>query len=258
LSDRHAPDLSLAGVLDQAGTVLDHEDNPTGSGGRAAGGVRECVPVHLTDGRTWFCINEGDRQTPVLTRTAGGPRFKPVGKLVAGDRIVVPAGDATDSVHARLLALSRSNRDVATLDALLTQFRRAARTVLDNANTKKDAIDAVVAAGAEARELDAWADGTTIAPRVPGDVAAVFRAAGQRPPNLGLVYAVAGELRSLSAVLRSFSTAIAAGRGDAVADKLRRLIGPAADEILDEYVEAVVDSVDANVTVGASHAGRLR
>lgn len=253
-----APDLSLAGVLDQAASVLDHLDDPNPSGRAVGAGARDCVPVHLDNGRTWYCINEGHGDTPVLTIGAGGHSYKPVGQLLGGDRIVVPAGDGTESVHARLLALSRANTDVVALDALLTQFRNAARALMLRSPSKRAAIETVVDAGAQARELESWAKGTTIAPREPGDVAAVFKAAGQTAPDLGLIYSVAGQLRRLSGLLKSFAAAIAAGRGDAVAGRLRTIIGAAADEILDEYLVATVVAVDAHVTVSSSVAGRLR
>ncbi|HET9733524.1 MAG TPA: hypothetical protein VFP54_12695 [Acidimicrobiales bacterium] len=256
--ERETPDLSLAGVLDQAASVLDHLEDPSSSGRAVGPGARACFPVHLDNGRTWYCINEGNGDTPVLTIGAGGHSFKPVGQLRAGDRIVVPAGDGTESVHARLLALSRANTDVATLDALLTQFRNAARAVMLRYTPKSAAIEKVLDAGAQARELEAWAKGTTIAPREPGDVAAVFKAAGQTAPDLGLIYSVAGQLRKLSGLLKSFAAAITAGRGDAVAGRLRTLIGTAADEILDEYLVATVVAVDAHVTVSSTVAGRLR
>jgi hypothetical protein len=196
-----------------------------------------------------------------LVVTAGGHEHRLVGQLRRGDRIVVPAGEGTESIHARLLAASRGRDDARSLDSLLTQFRAAARALLQAGGTQRDAIDKVRAAGAEAADqLPQWAKGTTIAPREPGDVEAVFRAAG-RPcteAHLNLIYAVASKLRSHSRVIGKFIVAIATGRGEAAVERLRELVGPIADELLDEFIVAVVEEVGVPRAVPSSVAGRIR
>jgi hypothetical protein len=178
--------------------------------------------------------------------------------LRSGDRIIVPAGEGTDSIHARLVAASRSNDDVKALDLILSQFRSAARVVMAG-RTRADAIDQVRIAGAKAYgQLPFWASGSTIAPQEPGDVAAVFRAAGKPCPDLGLIYAVANKLRSLGRMLGHFVAAISSGRGEDATGKLRALVGPVADELLDEFVVAVVDRVGEPQTMPGSIAGRVR
>jgi hypothetical protein len=259
------PGLSIGDVLDRAELAINQADDQPGHAISAqAPGSRSCVPVRLTDARTWYCRNEGDettggdRKTPVLTITAAGHKYVPVGALHKGDRVVVPAGTGTESVHARLLALSRSNSEVTNLDQLLSQFRQAARSVLATSRTKKEAVERARIAGADAEgQLEAWASGTTIAPRSPGDVSAVFKAANRPCPDLAFLYAVAGTLRDLSARLKRFATAISSGRGDLAEDELRKLIGPAADELLDEFVVAEVESIGQTRMVPGSLAGRV-
>jgi hypothetical protein len=257
----NVPGLSLADVLDTAAELLDPpERSPDPTSTVFTGSSKSCVPVELRDGRTWWCVNEGDRETPVLTLGAGGHENRPVRDLRAGDRIIVPAGEGTESIHARLVTASRHNNDdVQSLDLILSQFRAAARHVITSSHTQHDAAERVRIAGAEAPgQLPAWAKGTTIAPREPGDVAAVFRAAGRASPDLPLIYAVADRLRGLNRTLGRFIAAIAAGRGDDTLGQLRTLVGDAADELLDEFVVAEVASVGASRVVPANVAGRIR
>ena len=254
------PDLSLMDVLDRAGQGVDARDFEvvTGTHGLTVGRQKDCIPIVLDDGRTWWCIDDGNGTTPVLTITAGGHETRPVSDLRADDRIVVPAGEGTESVHARLVAASRSNDDVQALDVILGQFRAAARAVRGN-GTRREAVERVRRAGAQAADqLHNWERGTTIAPREPGDVAAVFQAAGRPCPDLGLVYAVAGKLRSLNIILGRFVAAMAAGRGEEAVTKLREIVGPTADEILDEFVVVTVREVKAKRSVSSAVAGRLR
>lgn len=258
------PDISLAEVLDRARNVIDspQTDIPVGTYAGPTG-ARSCIPVRLGDGRTWWVPNEhddtGDGATPVLVVTAGGNKHRPVRELQAGDCVIIPAGDGTDSVHARLVAISRTNEEVAALDAILDQFRAAARAVLAAHRTQRDAIHAVRKAGAQAAgELPRWAKGTTIAPREPGDVAATFRAAQHPMPDLALLYSVADTLRNLHRALGRFVAAISAGRNEDAVAGLRRLVGDAADELLDEFDTARVVSVDAAKDVPARWAGRVR
>lgn len=255
----HVPGLTLSEVLDLAAEVLDPPDTMSTPSTLIAGpGLKMCLPVHLDDGRTWWCIDEGDGRTPVLTVTAAGPDHRPVRDLRPGDQIVVPAGEGTESVHARLVAASRSNDDVRSLDLILSQFRSAARAVLGT-GPQREAIERLRLAGAVAPDqLPAWAKGTTIAPREPGDVEAVFRAARRPGPDIGLIYAVASTLRSLNRALGKFIAAIAVGRGDDAIDRLRGLVGPVADELLDEFIVARVTEVGQGATVPSSVAGRLR
>jgi hypothetical protein len=252
--------LSLAEILDRAGSLIDAPERPASDATTATiGGSRECVPVRLTDGRTWWVINEGQLQTPVLTVTAGGHATVMVGQLNPGDSVVVPAGDGTESVHARLLAASRSNTEVASLDMILSQFRLAARHVLRSVETYQKAVDLVIAnGGLHAPQLRAWADGSTIAPREPGDVAAVFAAARRPSPNLNVLYSVATALRDLSRRLGQFVAAIAGGTNRDAVDKLRALVGDFADELVDEFVIAQVESVGHPTAIAAHLAGRLR
>ncbi|MGH9226326.1 MAG: hypothetical protein ACRD2W_21630 [Acidimicrobiales bacterium] len=257
----NVPGLSLTDVLDAAAELLDPpERRPDPASTAFTGSSRSCVPVDLRDGRTWWCVNEGDRETPVLTLGAGGHENRPVRDLRPGDRIIVPAGEGAESIHARLVTASRtSNDDVQSLDLILSQFRAAARHVITSSATQQAAADRVRVAGAEAPgQLPAWGKGTTIAPREPGDVAAVFKAAGRPCPDLPLIYAVADRLRGLNRTLGRFISAIAAGRGRDTLNQLRALVGDAADELLDEFIVAEVVSVGPARNVPANVAGRIR
>lgn len=253
------PDLSLVELLDRAAQGVDARDGEVVTGMHAfTVGQKDCIPIVLDDGRTWWCIDDGNGTSPVLTITAGGHETRPVSDLRPGDTIVVPAGEGSESVHARLVAASRSNDDVRALDLILGQFRAAARAVRGN-GTRREAVERVRRAGAQAAgELHNWERGTTIAPREPGDVAAVFQAAGRPCPDLGLVYAVAGKLRSLNIILGRFVAAMAIGRGEEAVAKLREIVGPTADEILDEFVVVTVREVRTKRSVNGAVAGKLR
>lgn len=254
------PDLSLADALDQATQAIDPQDVevvPAAVG--LAAGSRSCVPVRLVDGRTWWCISDDQASTPVVVITAAGHENRPVKDLQAGDRIIVPAGDSTDSPHARLVAASRSNSDVKMLDLILSQFRSAGRAIRSSSRTQREAIEKVRASGASAPDqLPKWASGATIAPQEPGDVAAVFKAAGRPCPDLALVYAVANKLRSLNRILGRFAAALSHGHDEQTLAKLRELVGPTADEIVDEFQVREVAGLGEPTTVSASLAGRIR
>lgn len=257
------PGVSLAEVLDAASDALDpHEElaaAPTRTTVLPGEAGRRCIPVRLDDGRTWWCVDEGDGATPVVVVAAGGPTNRAVKDLRPGDRVLVPAGEGTESIHARLVTASRGNTDVKALDLLLSQFRQAARSVLRRAPTQRDAIERVTRSGACAgSQLSHWADGSTIAPREPGDVAAVFKAADEPCPDLGLIYSVADTLRSLNRYLGRFVAAAAAGRSEEAVNQLRELIGPAAAELLDEFVIVQVQEVGESRVVPSAAAGRLR
>ena len=253
-----APELSLADVLDRASAALDPEDEAEERASEGGGTARLCVPVRLSDGRTWWCVDENGGETPVVVVTAGGPETHAVKDLARGQRILVPAGEGTESIHARLVAASRGNSDVRALDLILSQFRSAARAVLTAAPTRTEAIERVRQAGAEAAgQLTLWASGHTIAPHEPCDVEAVFKAAGRSCPDLRVLYEVANSLRRLN---RWLGVAIAAVRDGRSADlaELRRIVGDAADEILDEFVVVQVEAVGDPQTVPGSFAGRIR
>ena len=254
------PGLSLTEVLDMALGILDPaETDPLQTVSVGGGGERTCVPVRLDDGRTWWCIEEEGGGPPVLVVTAAGHEHRLVRELRAGDRIVVPAGEGTESIHARLVAASRSNDDVRSLDLILSQFRTAAKSLMTRWPTQREAIDELRSHGAQhPDQLPQWARGTTIAPQEPEDVEAVFVVAGRPCPDLNLIYAVAGTLRSLNRSLGRFVAAIATGRSDGALEQLRELVGAAADELLDEFVVVRVASVETPRTATSSVAGRIR
>jgi hypothetical protein len=220
--------------------------------------MRNCIPVLLDDGRTWYCVDE-QGQTPVLMVSGGTHETKPVSSLRAGQRIVVPTGDAAESLHARLLAAAHQNSDVEELDLILSQFRSAARALLTEARTRQEAVDLLRFFGAQSPgQLTKWADGSTIAPRDPLDVAAVFLAASRTCPDLDFLYAVANQLRRLGYVIGAFISAIVRGASDETVSRLRDLVGPVADEVLDEFEVVVVASIDPARPVPVASAGRVR
>ncbi|MGV9663775.1 DISARM anti-phage system protein DrmE domain-containing protein [Nocardia niigatensis] len=258
------PQLSILDVLDSASSAIDSSslDGAPPGDGRGPATTTNCVPILLDNGRTWWVRNEtdqyGDLATPVLVVT-DDQRYLPVRDVRPGDAIIVPAGDGTDSLHARLVALSHTNDDVASFDAILGQFRRAARTVLEMHSTQQAAIAAVRDAGAQAPgELAMWASGRTIAPRIPADIVAVFRAAQQTAPDQWLLYIVAGRLRTLHRSLGYFVKALASGRADNAVRKLRGLIGDGADELLDEFLVVTVISVGRPTNVPGDLSGRIQ
>ncbi len=257
-STLNIPSLDLIDILDRASRVIgDTESESVRAPSAGSTQQRECLPVLLDDGRTWWCINEGDGDTPVVTVTITGPRTRRVRDIEPGMQIIVPAGEGVESVHARLVAASRNSDEVRNLDRLLSQFRTAARTIR-GIGTQAEAIERVRMAGASAfRQLPLWESGETIAPRDPDDVAAVFRAASLPCPDLGLLYEVAVRLRGLNQVLGKFVGAIATGRGGDTLDKLRELVGPGVDEIIDEFSIVTVNQVGQRTRVDATLAGKV-
>jgi hypothetical protein len=256
------PGVSFAEVIAAASSAIDPSEDDIRGRTRATtlpGEVgHRCTPVELKDGRTWWCIDDEDGATPVVVVTAAGPQHRPVRDLRPGDQVLVPAGEGTESIHARLVAASRGNAEVRSLDLILRQFRLAAREVL-RTGTRAEASARVEKYGAAATtQLPNWASGATIAPREPGDVEAVFKAAERQCPDLNLIYAVAGTLRSLNRHLSQFVEAAAAGRGEDAVARLRELIGPTADDLLDEFVIAMVSNVGQARVVPSGVAGRLR
>ena len=253
------PRLSLADVLDTASQAMDPEEEGASAAVLAAGSsTKRCIPITLDDGRTWWCEADDGEGRPVVVVTAGGHENRLAHELRAGDHVIIPAGEGTDSIHARLVALSRGNDDVKSLDLILGQFRAAARSLLDG-RSRSDAVDMVRVAGAEAPDqLPNWAKGTTIAPRNPEDVAAVFRAGARPQPDLGLIYAVASALRNLNQMLGKFIAAITRGQGDAAVMKLREVVGDAALELVDEFELATVLDVAPIQEVLSSLAGKVR
>lgn len=258
------PGFSLGDILDRAARTIDPPEEPTSSptatttatgNGRA---MRNCIPVRLDDGRTWFCVDEQGK-TPVLVVSGGSHETKAVTSLRAGQRIVVPTGDAAESLHARLLAAAHQNSAVEELDLILSQFRSAARALLTGTGTQHEAIEDLRMFGAQSPgQLPKWADGSTIAPRDPLDVAAVFMAARRTCPDLDFLYAVANELRGLGRVIGAFISAIARGANDETVSRLRDLVGPVADEVVDEFEVAIVSGVDPVRLVPVASAGRVR
>ena len=86
---------------------------------------------------------------------------------------------------------------------------------------------------------------------------AVFAAAQLPCPDLRLIYSIARELRSLKRTVGKFVDALATDRGEEVVEKLRKLIGPAADEILDEFVVAAVADIGEPRAIPGWMAGRV-
>lgn len=255
------PGFTLVDVLDIAAQTLDPADNGTGASSASMAGpsMRSCVPVRLEDGRTWFCLDENHGQTPVLVVSAGGHQTCSVSSLRRGQCIVVPAGEGVDSVHARLVTAARTNTDVQEIDSILSQFRSAARALLNQAHSRQEAVERLRLAGAQApNQLPHWADGSTIAPREPSDVEAVFSAATRTCPDLRLLYAVANQLRGLGRIVGEFISAIQRGAGEEAITRLRDLVGPVADEVLDEFEVVAVEAVETARLVPAPAAGRVR
>lgn len=255
------PALGILAALDSAAGLVDapEEEEPSATGAAGRVGAKLCIPVKLDDGRTWWCVDEHGGETPVLALTAGGQQMRPVKELRPGDRIVVPAGEGTESLHSRLLGASRSNEDIRELDLILRGFRSAAKSLLSESATRAEAVAKVAAAGGKALyQLPQWASGDTIAPREPGDVEAVFKAAGKECENLALIYAVANQLRSLGRLIGHFISAVVSGRSISSVEHLRQVLGPIVDELLDEFMVVTVVELGHPRVVPASFAGRVR
>ncbi len=258
------PGLSLGDVLDRGAWIIDPPEEPTST---AAGipttagtgpATRNCIPVLLDDGRTWYCVDEQGR-TPVLVVSGGTHETKPVSSLRTGQRIVVPTGDAVESLHARLLAAAHQNSDIEELDLILSQFRSAARALLAEASTRQEAIETLCMAGAQSPgQLTKWARWVDDRARDPLDVAAVFLAAHRTCPNLDFLYAVANQLRRLGHVIGAFIAVISRGANQETMSRLRELVGDAADEVLDEFEVGVVASIEPVRPVPVATAGRVR
>lgn len=254
------PDRSLADVFAEVTAALDERPVETVGDRRPlrAAAVRNLLPVHLDGGRIWWAPSS---DSVVVCVTAGGERTTCVRDLVHGDEIVVPHGDGNESVHARLVVAAHRDTDTASLDTILDQFRRAARLTLSRARNQAEAVQRVAERGAQhPAQLPSWANGKTIAPHEPGDMVAVFKAAGQPCPDLRLMYTVANRLRNLHRTLGRFVTLL---RSPGARDTVVGLAGDlgvtteVVEEILDEFVLATVVRVDAETPAPAHYAGRV-
>jgi hypothetical protein len=72
------------------------------------------------------------------------------------------------------------------------------------------------------------------------------------------LYAVANQLRRLGHIIGAFISAISRGASDETVSRLRDLVGPVADEVLDEFEVAVVAGIESARPVPVAAAGRVR
>jgi hypothetical protein len=250
------PSLSLGEILDRAMEGIDEREVETASGRLiSVGAQRTLTPVRLYGGSTWWAPNP---EQLVLMLTAGGQQNIAVKDLRRGDEIIVPTGDGNESVHARTIGACHRTADVAALDALLGQFREAARRVRSSARTQREAEELVRSRGAVAAgELMHWASGQTIAPHRPTDVAAVFEAAGIPCPDLRVLYEIANTLRDLHRTVGRLVSALRSRRDERAMAELRRMLGDVAEELVEEFAVHRVEAVAEAINAPAYLAGRI-
>ncbi|MBV9660758.1 MAG: hypothetical protein JO337_06335, partial [Acidimicrobiales bacterium] len=178
--------------------------------------------------------------------------------LKAGDEIVVPTGDGNESVHARLIAACHRKTDVATLDALLGDFRRAAKQILTGTRPQAAAIEKLRANGAHAPgQLPAWASGKTIAPEEPGDVRTVFATADLPSPDLRVIYEIASTLRNVHRTVGRLVSALRSRRDEMALRRLKDLVGDVAEELIEEFAVYRVESVERPTDIAGYMSGRI-
>lgn len=248
------PDVDLMAILDSPHAAPTSDENKSASWRTFGGQTVLCTPVQLADGKTWWAPADG-ADTQILRVTVAGNHYCSLRDLHPGDQIVIPTGDTRESIHGRMVAAIHRNADVASLDALLKQFRSCAASLIRE-HGKTAAIEAVRRFGAEApAQLAMWASGETIAPANVGDVTAVFAAANRACPDLNVLYDVANTLRSLHRSLGRMVSALY-GEREAV-DALQKQFGDLVYELLDEFQVAEILSVGEPMEVTRYSAGRV-
>ncbi|HEX5758565.1 MAG TPA: hypothetical protein VF121_05185 [Thermoanaerobaculia bacterium] len=217
-------------------------------------------PVTLSpDGAVWLVPEEVDVEVLL------GDRFRHLraAHLKHGDNVIVPRGSGRESLFARALAVVKGQGAYVDVEFILGRWRRACRALLKKAGTPQRARRMLTDESATtSTQLEAWADGTTLAPNDCEDMARVARLAGDEwllqnwKRVATLVRQVRGSHISLGHTISGAMRETVAGRGPNL-DRLADLLGVDAAAILDEFDARIVESVSDPICVPAAVAGAV-
>lgn len=211
------------------------------------------------DGAVWL-VPEG-LDVEVLV----GPKFRrlPASDLVHGAEVLVPRGSGRESLFARALAMIEGHGTYTDVEFVLGRWRRACRALLEKAGTPERARRMLHEEGATTfTQLEAWADGSTLAPNDYEDMARVARLAGDEWLNRNwkrvamLVRQIRGSHIRLGQTISGAMREAIHGRGPNL-ESLAELLGVDAASILDEFAVRIVRSVSAPLRVPAAIAGSV-
>lgn len=194
-----------------------------------------------------------------------GLKFRrlPATSLAVGSEVIVPRGSGRESLFSRALAVIEGQGAYVDVEFILGRWRRACRTVLEIAGSTVRACEMLREEGATTvTQIEAWADGSTLAPNDHEDLARVARLAKDDwltrnwKRVAALVRQVRGTHISLGHAISGAMREAAGGHGPNL-ERLADLLGVDAASILDEFDLRIVRSVSAPVTVPASLAGSV-
>ena len=202
------------------------------------------VPVELEPGGVTLWVAAGDA---VETLASGRYYHRDVVDLRPGDQIIVPRGTGRESLFQRLVDAKHRDEDVHDLTDVLSRWRRACRTIFNNAGQDRQDVAALLSrAGLTVTtQLPAWASGSTIAPQDPEDIRRIGHLAGDEwlSINWRRIGMIATRLRGLHiSIGHRISAAmqeVTEGAGPNLA-ALAAELGSDASEILDEFEVATV------------------
>lgn len=216
------------------------------------------VRIDLGGGRQWWV--RSDAEVDVLIGQTY--RRREAVDLRSGDSVVVPRNAARETLFARLIAASRQSREVADLDILLRRFRKACWRLRTKYDSWAGAEEQLRRARAEGHtQVKAWATGDTIAPNDPHDIEIVARLAGDDALRSSwAASAAAAEMmrkvrQDLGRLLGRALEEQASGKPGRATGQLVALLGPGANEIIDEFFVAQVLAVSGPTLVERRRVG---
>ena len=209
-------------------------------------GLRPDLRVRTDDGRVHLIPSNHEVEVFI----AGRYRIRLGSELQPGDQMLYTTGSGRDTLFTRLVAASHRTMRVDDLDIVMRRFRDACRRVRSREGSWAAGNRKLRESGASAgTQLQAWAEGETIAPQDPGDVLVVANLATDDAlaGNWFRIEALASELRRLHQNLgRVLSAAIAEALegGGPNLHRVKEMVGVDGPEILDEFTAATITQIE--------------
>jgi hypothetical protein len=218
-------------------------------------------PVVLEPGSEVWLVPEGAEVEVLVGRSY---RHLRAGDLRQGERVIVPRGTGRTTLFARAVAMVRREGSYFDADVVMGRWRRACRRVLEVAGTSYGAQQLLRDAGCTTvTQLEAWSDGSTIAPDTPMDMqrVAVLAEDDWLQRNWWRVAKLASEVRGMHIRIGQTISAAMREAADGHGDHLRELadlLQADAASLIDEFDVRIVHSVSPPSTVPSYLAGSVR